>query len=155
MPIHAIVLSIAVSSSSAFTGPTALPRNMKSFQLQSSALPLPNTSTSTSNTSQNQKQQQKQNQMPKLDEDDLYVRNDKVPKVGEVMRMLPKETFDVNTAMGLFYFGVDFAAVAATMGFLNAVVTSDVYHSLPVVAQGLMVAPLQVLTGFAMVSEIE
>ena len=72
--------------------------------------------------------------MPKLDEDDLYVRHDdEVPKVGEVMRMLPKETFNANTAMGLFYFGVDFAAVAATMGFLNAVVTSDVYHSLPVV----------------------
>ena len=53
--------------------------------------------------------------------------------------------------MGLFYFGVDLAAVAAMIGFLKAVVTSDVYHSLPVVAQGLMVAPLQVLTGFTMV----
>jgi len=121
---------------------------MKNFQLQSSALPLTSASGNRSNTNTSQNKQSQK--MPKLDEDDLYVRNDKVPKVGEVMRMLPKETFNVNTAMGLFYFGVDFAAVAATMGFLNAVVTSDVYHSLPVVAQGLMVAPLQVLTGFAM-----
>jgi omega-3 fatty acid desaturase (delta-15 desaturase) len=36
------------------------------------------------------------------------------------------------------------------MGFLNAVVTSDLYHSFPIWGQALAVAPLQVLTGFAM-----
>jgi omega-3 fatty acid desaturase (delta-15 desaturase) len=92
------------------------------------------------------------NVQPELVEDDLYMEppNDKVPKVGEVMRMLPKEIFEVDTTKSLFYFGVDFAAVALTMGFLNAVVTSDLYHSFPIGLQALAVAPLQVLTGFAM-----
>ena len=98
------------------------------------AHPLSKSTSGTTKINTSQNKQQLQKQMPKLDVDDLYVRHDdEVPKVGEVMRMLPKEIFNVNTAMGLFYFGVDFAAVAATMGFLNAVVTSDVYHSLPVV----------------------
>lgn len=66
------------------------------------------------------------------------------------MRMLPKDSFQIDTATGLFYFGLDFAAVTASMTFLHAVVTSDIYHSLPVPAQALAVAPLQVLTGFAM-----
>jgi omega-3 fatty acid desaturase (delta-15 desaturase) len=89
---------------------------------------------------------------PALDEDDLYLDspNMEVPKVGTIMKMLPKETFDIDTPTSLFYFGVDFAAVAATMGFLNTVVTSETYHSFPIWLQGLSVAPLQVLTGFAM-----
>jgi acyl-lipid omega-3 desaturase len=74
----------------------------------------------------------------------------KVPMQGEIMKMLPKETFRVDTKTSLFYFGVDFLAVIASMGFLNVVVHSDVYHSLPIVAQALAVAPLQVLTGFCM-----
>lgn len=36
------------------------------------------------------------------------------------------------------------------MGFLNAVVTSDVYHRISIWQQFLSVVPLQVLTGFAM-----
>lgn len=92
---------------------------------------------------------------PELGQDDLYIEaehanNRKVPKVGEVMRMLPKETFQIDTNTGLFYFAVDFLAVASSMGFLNAVVTSNLYHSFPVWAQALTVAPLQLLTGFAM-----
>jgi len=44
----------------------------------------------------------------------------------------------------------DLIAVIGTMGFLDVVVTSDNYHSLPMLAQALVVAPLQILTGFAM-----
>lgn len=72
------------------------------------------------------------------------------PKAREVAKMLPKETFEVDTATSLLYFGLDFAAVAATMGFLNAVVHSQIYRAQPVLLQGMMVAPLQLLTGFAM-----
>jgi omega-3 fatty acid desaturase (delta-15 desaturase) len=72
------------------------------------------------------------------------------PRLGNVRKLLPKDAFQVDTATSLFYFGLDFVAVAATMGFLNAVVTSDLYHSWPMLGQALAVAPLQVLTGFAM-----
>lgn len=91
-------------------------------------------------------------QQPELGENDLYMtppeRNPPVP--GAVMKMLPKSTFDIDTPTSLFYFGVDLLAVAATMGFLDVVVTSDNYHALPIWAQAMCVAPLQVLTGFAM-----
>jgi omega-3 fatty acid desaturase (delta-15 desaturase) len=76
--------------------------------------------------------------------------NDEPPRLGQVRKLLPQDAFQVDTATSLFYFGLDFVAVAATMGFLNAVVTSDLYHSWPVLGQALAVAPLQVLTGFAM-----
>jgi len=90
-------------------------------------------------------------QQSKLDEDDLYLGLDnEPPRLGTIMKMLPKEIFQVDTATSLFYFGVDFAAVAATMGFLNTVVTSATYHSLPPLVQVMTVLPLQVLTGFAM-----
>ena len=65
--------------------------------------------------------------------------------LGTILRMLPKESFDIDTKTGLFYFGVDLVAVGATLGFLNAVVTSDVYHSIPIWGQALTVAPLQIL----------
>ena len=92
-------------------------------------------------------------QQPELDEDDLYLTPAPArdpPKAGAVMKMLPKETWDIDTPTSLFYFAVDLLAVASTMGFLDAVVTSDNYHALPVWAQAMAVAPLQVLTGFAM-----
>ena len=92
-------------------------------------------------------------QQPELDEDDLYLTPPPArdpPKAGAVMKMLPKETWDIDTPTSLFYFAVDLLAVASTMGFLDAVVTSDNYHALPVWAQAMAVAPLQVLTGFAM-----
>jgi acyl-lipid omega-3 desaturase len=76
--------------------------------------------------------------------------SDEVPMQGAIMKMLPKQAFKVSTKTSLAYFGIDFVAVAATMGFLNAVVNSDLYHSLAMWQQALMVAPLQVLTGFAM-----
>ena len=64
--------------------------------------------------------------------------------------MLPRETWKVDTATSLFYFGVDMLAVTASMGFLNMVVTSENYHSFPLWAQAASVFPLQILTGFAM-----
>lgn len=72
------------------------------------------------------------------------------PTLAQVRKLLPAEVFKVDTKVSLFYFAVDFIAVAGTMGFLNQVVTSDVYHSLPWWNQAILVAPLQVLTGFAM-----
>lgn len=75
---------------------------------------------------------------------------DEPPTLGQVRKLLPAEVFQVDTATSLFYFMVDFIAVAGTMGFLNLVVASDIYHGLPWWNQALVVAPLQVLTGFAM-----
>lgn len=72
------------------------------------------------------------------------------PKLGSLAKALPQDTFDVDTMTSLMYFAIDAVAVVATMGFLNAVVTSDFYHSLAMPLQALAVAPLQVLTGFAM-----
>jgi len=76
--------------------------------------------------------------------------NNEPPTLAETKQLLPRHVFHVDTATSLLYFGLDLVAVAATMGFLNAVVTSEFYHSLPLPAQALAVAPLQVLTGFAM-----
>ena len=73
-----------------------------------------------------------------------------VPTLGTIMKMLPKESFHIDTKESLFYFGVDFIACVASLGFLNAVVTSDLYHSFPLWGQALSVAPLQVLSGFAL-----
>lgn len=75
---------------------------------------------------------------------------DEVPKAGTIGRMLPPDSFKVDTPTSLMYFAVDVAAVILSMGFLDAVVTSDNYRALPMFAQALAVAPLQVLTGFAM-----
>jgi len=76
--------------------------------------------------------------------------HDEPPKLSEVKRMLPQEAFHIDTATSLFYFAVDFIAVASTMGFLNSVVSSDIYLSFPIWGKFLAVAPLQILTGFAM-----
>ena len=75
---------------------------------------------------------------------------DEPPLLKDIKHLLPRESFQVDTKTSLFYFAVDVLAVGASMGFLNAVVTSDVYHSWPVWQQAIAVAPLQVLTGFAM-----
>merc|ERR1719491_1913178 len=87
---------------------------------------------------------------PELDEDDLYLNDNEPPKLSEIVKMLPKETWDIDTKKSLFYFSLDLIAVIGTMGFLDVVVTSNSYHSLPMLAQALSVAPLQILTGFAM-----
>mmetsp|Transcript_22536 Transcript_22536/g.21657 ORF Transcript_22536/g.21657 Transcript_22536/m.21657 type:complete len:430 (-) Transcript_22536:77-1366(-) len=144
VPVAVIATMMCTSHTSAFIPVT--PRNIVSIPITKSVTPLHSSSLPITSVDK------LNNVQPELGEDDLYMEplNNKVPKVGEVMRMLPKDIFQVDTAKGLFYFGVDFAAVAATMGFLNAVVTSDLYHSFPIWAQGLSVAPLQVLTGFAM-----
>jgi hypothetical protein len=76
--------------------------------------------------------------------------DDKTPALGTIGRMLPKESFDIDTKTSLAYFGIDLVAVIASLGFLGAVVKSDFYHSLPMFGQALAVAPLQVLSGFAM-----
>lgn len=78
------------------------------------------------------------------------VKVDEVPALGTIARMLPKGSFDIDTKTSLFYFGVDMAAVLACLTALNTVVTSDVYHALPIWGQALTVMPLQVLSGFAM-----
>lgn len=82
--------------------------------------------------------------------DEAISQNNEVPKLGAILRMLPLNAFDIDTKTSLFYFGVDTIAVLGSLGFLNAVVTSDIYHSMPIWGQALSVAPLQVLSGFAM-----
>ena len=73
-----------------------------------------------------------------------------VPRLGTIMKMLPKDTWKVDTQTSLLYFTLDLLAVICSMGFLDAVVTSDAYHSMQIWEQALSVMPLQVLTGFAM-----
>lgn len=73
-----------------------------------------------------------------------------IPKLGTIMKMLPKESFQVSTKESLLYFGLDLAAVVTCLSSLHMVVTSDLYHSLAMWQQAIMVAPLQVLSGFAM-----
>ena len=75
---------------------------------------------------------------------------EEIPDLGTILRMLPKKSFDIDTKESLFYFGVDFIACVASLGFLNTVVTSDLYHSFPLWGQALSAAPLQILAGFAM-----
>jgi hypothetical protein len=70
------------------------------------------------------------------------------PALGTILKMLPKESFVIDTQLGLLYFGIDLLSVMASLGFLNAVVSSDLYHSLPIWGQALTVAPLQVLVCF-------
>ena len=76
--------------------------------------------------------------------------SDGIPRLGSLMKILPKETFQVDTKKSLFYFGVDTLACTASLGFLYAVVTSPLYQDLAMWQQALTVAPLQVLAGFAM-----
>jgi len=72
------------------------------------------------------------------------------PNLAVIKRMLPRKVFDVDTGTSLFYFGLDLIAVVSSLSFLNAVVTSSFYHSLPFWGQALTVAPLQMLAGFTM-----
>lgn len=76
--------------------------------------------------------------------------NDDPPLPGTIMKMLPKETWVVDTPTSLMYFTADVLAVLSSMAFLNAVVTSDIYQTLPMYQQAMAVVPLQILTGFAM-----
>lgn len=137
--MSAVAAGVCLSNEAVAFAPHAPTRS--SSALPSTVLPMP--------TGRDLQQQQ-----PELGEDDLYVEppqlDDEPPKLGTVMKMLPADTWDVHTPTSLAYFAVDFLAVVATMGFLDIVVTSDIYRSLPMAAQALTVAPLQVLTGFAM-----
>lgn len=81
---------------------------------------------------------------------DASMIDDAPPRAGAIMKMLPTDTWDVSTPTSLMYFAIDVVAVVSSMSFLNAVVTSDVYHSIPPLEQLALVLPLQVLTGFAM-----
>lgn len=73
-----------------------------------------------------------------------------IPILGSVMKILPKETFDVDTKTSLFYFGIDTLACVLSLSTLNAVVHSEIYTNLAIWQQGLMVIPLQLLAGFAL-----
>jgi hypothetical protein len=138
-PYLLLAIASTASSVNAFTPSQRNARSNSLTEIQSTVVPAP--------TRDVIRQQQ-----PELGEADLYVnppvRNPPVP--GSIMKMLPKNTFDIDTPTSLFYFGIDLLAVVATMGFLDIVVTSANYHALPMWAQALCVAPLQVLTGFAM-----
>jgi omega-3 fatty acid desaturase (delta-15 desaturase) len=89
-------------------------------------------------------------EMPPIITEDNQEDGMAIPKLGTLARMIPKDSFDVDTKTSLFYFGLDFVACVASLGFLDLVVTSDFYHTLPLVAQALAVAPLQILSGFAL-----
>ena len=95
-----------------------------------------------------------QNPKPALksprNEGSLAYDKDGYPRLGSLMKALPREIFEISTAKSLFYFAVDTAACVASIGFLYAVVTSDIYHSMAIWQQALTVAPLQLLAGFAM-----
>lgn len=88
--------------------------------------------------------------IPKKSKNDNKIGETEIPPLGTIAKMLPRESFDIDTKTSLFYFAIDAIACVASLGFLDLVVTSDFYHSLPIVAQALTVAPLQILSGFAM-----
>ena len=73
-----------------------------------------------------------------------------IPQLGTIAKMLPKNAFDIDTKTSLLYFTIDFIACVASLGFLNALVTSKFYLSLPLIGQAMMVVPLQILSGFAL-----
>mmetsp|Transcript_15804 Transcript_15804/g.36591 ORF Transcript_15804/g.36591 Transcript_15804/m.36591 type:complete len:447 (+) Transcript_15804:110-1450(+) len=75
---------------------------------------------------------------------------DGYPRLNSLRKALPQEIFKVSSAKSLFYFAADTTACVLSIGFLYAVVTSDIYRSLAVWKQALTVAPLQLLAGFAM-----
>ena len=75
---------------------------------------------------------------------------DGYPRLGSLMKALPQDIFKVSTTKSLFYFAVDTAACILSIGFLYAVVRSDIYQSMAIWQQALTVAPLQLLAGFAM-----
>ena len=134
-------------STTSFTSPTlssskktkAYATNLKmsdiAIQEKTSFLRMPEQLTNTNNNN--------------IKNDDETEKNE-IPSLGTIAKMLPRESFDIDTKTSLFYFGVDFVACVASLGFLDLVVTSDFYHSLPIVAQALTVAPLQILSGFAL-----
>lgn len=87
---------------------------------------------------------------PPSDQTKLLYDAEGYPQLGSIARMLPKDTFHIDTTTSLGYFAIDAAAILTTMSLLAAVIHSNLYHSLPVWQQGLMVAPLQVWTGFSL-----
>jgi acyl-lipid omega-3 desaturase len=86
----------------------------------------------------------------KKNEKQLQQDEDEPPPLGTIMKMMPKAVWEIDTKTSLLYFGIDLVAVTASLTFLHAVVTSDLYHSVPVPVQAAMVMPLQILTGFTM-----
>jgi omega-3 fatty acid desaturase (delta-15 desaturase) len=153
--VSSVLLIVAVGSSNAFV----VKNNNKHANVvkQSSArfmVPPPLTSTAAVMATPGQLKSPKSPKKQSNDDKDINKMMDfdvnEPPKPGAIAKMLPTNTFDIDTPTSLFYFAVDFLAVVASVGFLDAVVTSDIYHSLPVAGQALCVAPLQVLAGFSM-----
>jgi acyl-lipid omega-3 desaturase len=83
-----------------------------------------------------------------LDRGDQHV--DVPPTLGSIRKLLPKSVFQIDTTLSLLYFVLDLLAVFLSMGSLNAIVTSEFYHALPLYAQAITVLPIQMVTGFAM-----
>ncbi|KAL3811009.1 hypothetical protein ACHAXA_002286 [Cyclostephanos tholiformis] len=84
------------------------------------------------------------------DVDDGVNRPPLPPRAGAIMKMLPPDTWAVSTPVSLAYFAIDVTSVIIATSALRAVVSSDVYDSLPSVGRIGLVLPLQVLAGFAM-----
>ncbi len=142
MMVNRFCLAVLISATPCWGYSSLSTRTTTSYGVSRTALKSTSTPFTTTSQSSNPLQ-------PELDENDLYV-EPVVPRVGTIMKMLPKETFDIHTPTSLFYFAVDAVAVLTSMGFLYAVVTSDVYHESPWVLQAAMAAPLQILSGFAL-----
>lgn len=82
---------------------------------------------------------------------DERIRNEEdPPTMGQVIKMLPKKVFDINTRTSLFYFFLDMIGVLGSLNGLNAVVHSSFYKSIPIWQQALTVFPLQLVAGFTM-----
>jgi acyl-lipid omega-3 desaturase len=82
--------------------------------------------------------------------DQRNLNDDIPPSLGSIRKLLPPGVFQVDTPTSLLYFVLDLVAVLLSMGSLNAIVTSDFYHALPLFAQASTVLPIQMVTGFAM-----
>jgi len=99
------------------------------------------------NTSRAVSRQERNTNAPKQ-----YLEYDKdgIPRLGSLMKILPRDTFEVDTKTSLFYFGIDTVACLVSLGLLNFVIASSAYSNLAMWQQTLTVIPLQLLAGFAM-----
>lgn len=151
---HLLLLGMIMTTATAFTSssyPTSFTSSVQRYEDRNRLLTSLSVATSTTQVSSPSfKDTTTTNiHLPSPDDDDIDNRED-VPSLGTIMKMLPKEVFDIDTPTSLFYFGVDFVAVVSCLTFLYSVVTSASYQALPLFAQALSVIPLQILSGFSM-----
>jgi len=149
-----LFLTLLASASSLVPHSNNLTKNKQGSVLNVVSIPIPIEPdqvvnvTPKENTSRAVSRQERNTNAPKQ-----YLEYDKdgIPRLGSLMKILPRDTFEVDTKTSLFYFGIDTVACLVSLGLLNFVIASSAYSNLAMWQQTLTVIPLQLLAGFAMV----